>query len=32
MSNFFNDDFIDFLKALQHNQVKYLLVGDMLLL
>jgi len=27
MSNFFNDDFIDFLKALQNNQVKYLLVG-----
>ena len=28
MSNLFNDDFIDFLKALQNNQVKYLLVGD----
>jgi hypothetical protein len=27
MSNFFNDDFIDFFKALQSNNVKYLLVG-----
>jgi hypothetical protein len=27
MANIFNDDFRDFLDALNHNEVKYILVG-----